>query len=170
VNFNSIFIASVDPAWQIAGAADVEGTGHPDIVWRDTNTGGLAIWQLVDDQPGQQVMLGNYSLDFAIAGFGDFTGAGKADILWRNQNTGEVYVWLMNGFTVAGEWDAGPVDLAWKVVGTPALAGGTITDVLWINTGDGTVAAWLGSPVGFTKPAPFASVASGWLPMPAQQY
>jgi Fibronectin type III domain len=171
VAFNSIFIASVDPSWQISGAADVEGSGSPDLIWRNTNTGALAIWQLISDQPGQQVQMGNFSLDFAIAGFGDFNGAGKADILWRNQTTGDVYVWLMNGFTVAGEWYSGSIDPSWRIVGTPNLeTSGTISDVLWINTASGSVAAWLGSPSGFTHIAPFASVPSGWLPVPALNY
>jgi len=50
-------------------------------------------------------------------------------------------------------------------VGIALRAGAS--DILWMNTADGTVAAWLGSPGGFTKPAPFSSVSAGWLPMPS---
>ena len=35
-----------DPAWKIAGAADLDGDGHPDLVWRNTTTGANTVWYL----------------------------------------------------------------------------------------------------------------------------
>ena len=39
-----------DPQWQVAGIADMNGDGHPDLVWRHYGTGGIATWLLNDTQ------------------------------------------------------------------------------------------------------------------------
>ena len=35
-----------DLSWQIAMAADVNGDGHPDLIWRNTTTGANVVWFL----------------------------------------------------------------------------------------------------------------------------
>jgi hypothetical protein len=150
------------------GTADVEGSGMPDIIWRNSVTGEVYIWQLRNDQPAAEVSMGRYSLSWQIAGFGDFNGDGKKDILWRNSSTGDVCVWLMNGFSVVSQWFPGAPSLAWQIAGTADLDGDGRSDILWLNSSARLVTAWLGTPTYLAQPPPFASVGTAWSVAPAQ--
>jgi hypothetical protein len=37
-------IATAPLNWQIAGTGDFDGDGQTDILWRDPNSGGVALW------------------------------------------------------------------------------------------------------------------------------
>ena len=37
-------LGAVNSSWQIAGTGDFTGTGDGGIVWRNTSTGGVELW------------------------------------------------------------------------------------------------------------------------------
>src|SRR5882672_9635573 len=66
-----------------AFAADFNGDGKADILWRQNGTGSTSIW-LMDGGTIQSTAGGwNVTTDWVVQAVGDFNGDGKADILWR---------------------------------------------------------------------------------------
>ena len=126
-------------------AYDFDGNGISDLLWRDTQTGDLAIW-LMDGtaRPGKTFVFPRVDPSWQIAGVGDLDGDGKADLVWRNTQTGGVAEWLMDGSTVKA-WSTllSGLDLAWQISGVADLDGDGKADLVWRNTQSGDVAEWL---------------------------
>jgi len=40
------YIGSVGATWAVAGAADFDGNGSPDILWHNQTSGALAVWYM----------------------------------------------------------------------------------------------------------------------------
>ncbi len=139
-----------DPAWTIAGTADLDADGNPDILWRNASTGVNAIWYLCS---ANGLALSGYAylptvsdLAWTISGIADFNADGKPDILWRNALTGENTVWYLtgeNGSTLSSyEYLPAVRDTAWNIVGTADLDGDGKPDILWRNAATGDNMVW----------------------------
>jgi fibronectin type III domain protein len=70
-----------------------------DLIWRNSQTGEVAIWVMNGTNIVQAAVIGRANLDWQILGVGDFLGTGEAAILWSNTITGQLSVWTMNGTT-----------------------------------------------------------------------
>jgi hypothetical protein len=129
--------------WHIQGAADFNGDGRADILWRNdsgevyvqdsAHTGAVAL-------TGQS--LGVVDNGWTIQGLGDFNGDGRADILWR-YTSGELYVWnsAASGPVAMTGQSLGFIDLSWSVAAVGDYDGDGRADVLWRNAG-GDVYVW----------------------------
>jgi hypothetical protein len=108
-----------DTAWKIVGAADFDGDGKDDILWRNDSTGQVFMMLMNGGAiVSQGVVYTEPNPAWQIIANGDYDGDGKADILWRNTTTGQVYVMLMNGLATAA---AGMVyaepNTSWQLLG-----------------------------------------------------
>jgi FG-GAP-like repeat len=108
-------LGAVPGNWVITGTGDFNGDGKHDILWRDTNTGTVAVWLLNGLQILQSASLGAVPSNWAIAQTGDFNGDGRSDILWRDAKTGAVAIWFVNGSQVAQSASLGIVPLSWTI-------------------------------------------------------
>jgi hypothetical protein len=91
------------PSWKAVGTGDFYGHGLSDILFPNTRTGEVAIWEM-----DGTTRIGGGAVA-AIPGpswHAIGTGAGGSDILFQNPSTGQVSVWDMNGATRTG---GGPV-------------------------------------------------------------
>jgi hypothetical protein len=107
-------LGNVPNNWVIAGIGDFNGDGVTDILWRDNNSGTVAIWFM---NGGMQVQsttnLGALPPNtWTIAQTGDYNGDGMSDILWID-SSGDVVIWFMNGSTVASSASLGNIGTAW---------------------------------------------------------
>ncbi len=109
----------VPNAWKIQDAADFNGDGFADVLWRNDN-GQLSQWlgsasgRLIDNGAVVNQFVPNA---WKIAGTGDFNGDGRADIVWRNVS-GQLSEWLGNangGFTDNGAVVNQLVPNAWQI-------------------------------------------------------
>ena len=122
-----------DPAWEVAGAADLGGDGRADLILRNPATGKWYYYPMA----ARTVTAGQGALDlpgaaaWTIQGLPDLNGDGKAEILLRH--TGGTWHWYpMNGKDRAtGD---GPTDLStsldWKLAGYGDLTGDGKDDVV----------------------------------------
>jgi FG-GAP-like repeat len=168
LNVRSVFsLGAVPNNWVIAGAADFSGDARADILWRDRNTGTVAIWLLAPFGEGtlqvsQSGALGTVPSNWVIAGTGDFDGDGKHDILWRDSNTGTVAIWFMNGLQISQTGSLGAVPTNWVIAATGDFNGNRRSDILWRDTSSGAVAIWFLDGLQVTHTAFLGTVPMTW--------
>jgi hypothetical protein len=104
------------PTWKAIGTGDFNDDGRSDILFQNTSTGQVSIWEM----KGNTLISGgpvspNPGLSWHAIGTGDFTGGGS-DILFQN-TSGQASVWEMNGNSLIG---GGPVSpnpgASWRAV------------------------------------------------------
>jgi len=137
-----------DTNWRVVGTGDLNGDGHPDLVWRHQTEGWVAVWYL----QGCQVLSTQFlsinrvaDTNWQIRGVGDVNGDGKADLIWQHATQGLVAAWLMNGTQVVStrmlSLDQAS-DLEWQVVGAGDADGDGKADLIWQHPTNGGLAVW----------------------------
>ncbi|MBF0291313.1 MAG: S8 family serine peptidase [Nitrospinae bacterium] len=135
--------------WQAQGIGDFDGDGKSDLLWRDAESGQLAIWTM----NGASVVTSattnvNPSSGWQVHGIGDFNGDGKSDILFRHAVSGETSIWFMNGevkkgggrtSSTAGAYTS---TTGWQVQGVGDFNGDGKSDILWRHAGTGKTIVW----------------------------
>jgi hypothetical protein len=110
----SIFLATLDPQWQMASNGDFDRDGQVDILWQHSVTGERRIWLMNGVQPRVSIFLATLTPQWQMTGTGDFDRDGQVDILWQHTATGERRIWLMDGVqprvsnflaTLPTQWD-----------------------------------------------------------------
>src|SRR6185295_9060186 len=127
----------------LAIAADFDGDRKGDILWRNTTTGGVAVWLMNGGAVRSYPPVISVDKSWVVQGVGDFNGDGKSDILWRNSSTGIATIWLMNGGALQSSVGAWTVSSDWVFQGIGDFNGDRKSDILWRNTKTGAVAIWL---------------------------
>jgi cysteine-rich repeat protein len=135
-------------------SGDYDGDGVSDVLWRNTSTGGNAIWKSANDATPQTVV-GVSNQSWKVVGKGDFDADGKADILWRNAATGANTVWKSgNAATPLAMASVGNPD--WQIIGAGDFDGDGRADILWRNSGNGANAIWKSA--NYATPQPMVGV------------
>ncbi|NEO89846.1 MAG: hypothetical protein F6K56_06150 [Moorea sp. SIO3G5] len=142
--------------FEARGVVDL-GDGIRNPLWRDTLTGGVAVWnmersefqdaiitQAPAGQPGSD-------LNWEIRGTGDVNGGGAEEIFWYNTSTGEIAVWEIDetGFQNATfimdtndqNMIISPSD-PWQLVAAGDMDGDGNADAIWENMNTRQFAYW----------------------------
>ncbi|MGZ8264902.1 MAG: CotH kinase family protein [Burkholderiales bacterium] len=129
----------------LATAADFNGDGRSDILWRNPSTGEDAIWQMNGASLAASAFIPTVGdSNWRMVGIGDFDASGRTDILWRNAVTGDNAIWLIDGVALADSALLFAVtDTEWKVAGVADFNGDGRADILWRNANTGDNAIWL---------------------------
>jgi hypothetical protein len=132
-------------SWKAIGTGDFNDDHHSDILFQNTSTGQVSIWEMSGNHltgGGAITTVGgttslNPGLSWKAIGTGDFNADGHSDILFQNTSTGQISIWEMNGTNLIGgglvSADPGP---SWHAIGTD---GGS--DILFQNT-NGQASIW----------------------------
>jgi ELWxxDGT repeat protein len=106
-----------DPAWDISGAADIDGDGFDDLVWHNSTTGDAVAWFMNGAKRVRMAFIGRVPTSWRIAAVGDLNGDGYGDLVWHHQ-AGDVAAWFLRDAEVLGGGFIGAVrDTNWKIVG-----------------------------------------------------
>ena len=128
--------------WFVAGVGDFGGYYNDDILWRNPNTGAVAVWvtDLLAPDVCMREPLRRVDPSWVIASVGDFDGDGHADVLWRQPLTGANAIWP-NANPGAAERlaSARPV---WQVGDVLDLNGDSRADIIWRNPTTGANVVW----------------------------
>ena len=133
----------------LLGMADFNRDGVTDLLWRNTGTNAVTLWQVAPGTTGFATVnltgLASPS-QYEFQGLGDFNGDGNVDILWRSnpdaQSNYRLRMTLLNGTTLLPNGDSGPIleslSTNWKVVSVLDQNGDGKAD-LWFQ--------WMGTPL-----------------------
>ncbi len=134
---------TVPAGFVVAGTPDINGDGHPDIVFQKQSTGDISYVYLNGVTPGASgYLFRNLDPNLKLVGTADLNGDGHPDLLFQNNKTGDVTYTLMNGTVPLSPTSHGTlfsnVSLDYKIVGTPDLNGDCFEDIVFQNqkTGD----------------------------------
>jgi hypothetical protein len=86
-----------DTDWSLCGAADFNGDGQLDLVWRNFKTAENRIWLMNGAQIISTVTLDPVNGEWQIVGIGDLNGDQKPDLLWADFWRGRIEAWIMDG-------------------------------------------------------------------------
>jgi hypothetical protein len=146
----SASFGTVPAAWEVAGVGDFDGKIYgkiagndqktSDVLWRNKDTGDIAIWFINGITIDNAAPVANVSTAWQIVGTGDFDGDGKFDILWRDA-AGNTAVWLMNGHLIKAAGPLGQIPLSWSVAVTGDYDFDGKSDLLWRDT-SGNLVVW----------------------------
>ena len=124
-----------DDSPPIPPKSDFNEDGKPDLLWRHTGTGGLAVWLLDGLTRTTEVGLIPFQAptNLEVVGVADFYLDGTSDILWQDTGTGAVSLWVMNGVTRVAVEPVSPgiTDPGWRIRAVADINGDAHPDLLW---------------------------------------
>jgi T5SS/PEP-CTERM-associated repeat protein len=124
------------------GALVVSFQEPPDILWRNSSTGGVELWSSNGSGGFTYDALAAVNTSWQMAATGDFNVTGEFGILWRNSSTGGVELWNSNGSGGFTYQSLNPVNTSWQVAGTGDFNGAGADGILWRNASTGGVELW----------------------------
>lgn len=152
--------------WHFVDIADFNGDGKSDLLFVNSATNGVAVWQMDGAKIAAGPQIGVMAQGFHIASTGDFNGDGKTDLLMVNDSTHDAAVWQMNGTQVASKTTIGTINAAggWNFVETGDFNGDGKTDLLFLNGQTHGVAIWQmnGSQITSSSQIAVMNAAGGW--------
>jgi hypothetical protein len=148
------------------GRFDFNGDGMDDLLWENSLTDQLAIW----DMDGPSVLGGTGAFTTLPSGWqvnavADINGDGHPDLLLWNSKTGQIACWELNGpagTTMLAGYNIATVALQWQPVSMADFNGAGYPDILFENTSTSQLAIWYMNGVTPVSGAVFTTVPSGW--------
>jgi hypothetical protein len=105
--------------------------GETDMLMRNSNTGGLELYDISNNQITDAHFLGTIGLDWHFAGIAPVHAVGASDLVLRNVNSGAFEVYDIANNQLIGAAPLGAVGLDWQLGGLavdPPTGAGAFTD------------------------------------------
>lgn len=162
----SVGAVNATAGWHFADVDDFNGDGKSDLLFVNTATNGVAVWQLDGSKIVAGPQIGVMSQGFHFASSGDFNGDGKTDLLMINDTTHEASIWQMNGAQVASKTMIGTINAAggWEFAGIGDFNGDGKSDLLFLNGQTHGMAIWQmnGSQITASSQIGSINAGAGW--------
>ena len=130
--------------WVITGTANADGKFGQDILWRNTVTDQISIFNLSRNGLESYRILGRLvPQDWKVSAYKDFNNDGIADIIWRNEQTADFAIWNMATDPLLPEYKIyGGISADFKIIGTEDMGGDGRPDILWWNPVSGELSVF----------------------------
>ena len=133
------------------------------MILRNSNTGGLEVYDISNNQITGAAFIGNVGLDWQFSGVGNFSSIpGETDLLLRNSNTGGLEVYDINNNQITGAAFLGAVGLDWQFAGIAAANGAGTSDLVLHNVNTGAFEVYDIANNQLTGAAPLGAVGTDW--------
>ena len=107
--------------WQISGVGNFSSKpGESDVIMRNSNNGGLEVYDIANNQITGAAFLGTVGLDWQFAGVAPVQGPGTSDLVLRNVTSGAFEVYDIANNQITGAASLGQVGLEWQLGGLAA--------------------------------------------------
>jgi hypothetical protein len=114
------------------------GRGTSDMLLRNSNTGGLEVYDINNNAITGAAFIGTVGLDWQYSGVGNFSGVpGETDLLLRNNRTGGLEVYDINNNQITGAAFIGTVGLDWQFAGIAPIHAASASDLVLRNVNTG---------------------------------
>lgn len=132
-------------------SADFDNDQRPDLVWVNTATGQLAMWNMGGGTYGERVVGGGYlnsiplPAGWRVAGTGDIDGDGHTDLFLQSDG-GFLGAWFFDGLTLRNGISLTPKQVQhpeWRIRAVGDLNHDGHPDLVWQNPITGQLAFWL---------------------------
>ena len=124
--------------WQFSGVGNFSGRGESDMLLRNSNTGGLEVYDIANNQITGAAFIGTIGLDWQFSGVGNFSSVpGETDLLLRNSSTGGLEVYNINNNQLTGAAFIGTVGLDWQFAGIAPIHAAGASDLVLRNVNSG---------------------------------
>jgi FG-GAP-like repeat len=169
LSFTTQFSTTVTPGWGLIGAADLNGTGQPQLIWRKAGSGQVAVWVFSTSQaftPVHFPVFASPALDWSIRGIGQVDSTSAEGLIWRNAQTGSVAFWKMNTNGSLSATTLPPAGAGWQIAANAFFDGsGGNPEILWTNQQTGAIAVWRVNGSAVTG-ATISTPGTSWIPQP----
>ena len=170
---NPINAGAGNTTWKAIAVGNFGGPSGNDILWQNSVTEDLVVWQmygvnmidvvpLIPSKPGAP--------NWKFVGLGDFNNDGNTDILWQNSVTYDLAIWYMNGTSMTGAVLLNPQNSGagsnWKAVAVGDYNNDGKPDILWQNSSTGDAVVWLMDGINMTNVVPLNPINAnnpGWV-------
>ena len=142
---------TVTPASTSANATrfDFNGDGHADLIWYNTGSGDVSVWDMDDLsvlQYGATFTSLAPSSGWQPVAAPDVNDDGVPDLVWWNKNTGELSAWTLNSGAPPSVSHFGTdfamlSDTTWKPVAAADVTG-TTWELVFENSVSGNISVW----------------------------
>lgn len=141
---NTVFARAtfqMDATWQLIAAADFDGDGKADLLWRQPNTANTAVWLMDGTTIKGKLALSLDAASYMVAA-GDFDGDGRSEILMRNPTTGLLTIVYAAAAQPRIDTIAGPDPQIWRTGTVGDFNGDGRSDIAWRNASTGQISIW----------------------------
>jgi hypothetical protein len=137
------------PQWHVVAVADFNGDGVPDLVFQNTTTSEVVIWNMTGPWGNLPLSLtyapGTNNAPWVVVGAADFNGDGTPDLLWQDPNNAQMLVWYMTaqGASLLNYALLNQAPSGWTCIGTNDFDGNGTPDIYYQNNTTAAVLVWL---------------------------
>jgi len=141
-------------AWRMKAVGNFDSDPEVEILWRNRETGGFALWNLDGNDAtaaffdisaiptGASGLLSN--LSWEVQASADINGDGREEIFWRNTANGGNAIWTLdeNGSLISSVFTTQLGKLDWDMVDAADYDLDGVVDIAWRNNGTGQNVIW----------------------------
>jgi hypothetical protein len=135
--------------WRLVDAVDLNGDGHPDLLWQNDATFQVVAWYMGGTN-GNSFVSWNYLASSGVEGWRlmaarDFNRDHAPDLVWQN-DARQALVWYMGGTLgnsiQSWDWLSPWEEPGWRVVGARDFDGDGKLDLVWQHDDTRQVVLW----------------------------